>query len=132
MACILIMVINHLLLLASGRNGWGATNAGGISLATPVAYRYREWFQGWKAYLLILTTPLLWLAFWVPVGMPAFIIINGSYSWLATQAGGLITVLLVIPGMALIMDTVLNRNPWALESNGPVSAERAGIGLSKS
>jgi hypothetical protein len=99
---------------------YATLNGGGLFLATALAYRYRAQLSSWKALLILLLVPMCEGANYGFTAMPAWIVVNGQYGWLATQAGGLATVLLGFAVMAGIFELVLQRNPLALKANASV------------
>jgi len=76
-----------------------------------VLYRFEEHLQGWKSIAVFFLAPLAYMASFGFVCLPATIVVNGSYSWFATQLGGLATAILAILSVALTMSVVLGRNP---------------------
>ncbi len=95
---------------------WMFTNSAGLFLAASLAYRYEKYLRGWKAVSILFLTPTAYLAVFGFSAMPASIVINGNYSWLATQTGGLISVILALIAVALTMHLVLQRDPFCREA----------------
>lgn len=90
---------------------YNIANLGGIFIAASLAYRYKEYLKGWKAIIMLLVTPLSVSANYGLIALPSWIVINGDYSWLLTQAAGLITIILGLGAVALCMNLLLERNP---------------------
>jgi hypothetical protein len=112
---------NQPLILLSKFPWYYATlNGGGLLLAAALAYRYRAQFQGWKALFILLLVPMCEGANYGFTAMPVWIVANGQYGWLMTQAGGIATVLLCFAVMAGTFALVLQRNPLALKTNATV------------
>ncbi|EPB9494522.1 TPA: hypothetical protein L4Q76_001762 [Pseudomonas aeruginosa] len=91
---------------------WMFVNAAGCFVAAALIYRFEKQLSGWKSIAVFFLAPLAYMAAFGFSGVPAAIVINGDYSWLATQLGGLITVALAIVSVALTMSVVLDRNPF--------------------
>lgn len=112
---------NQPLILLSKFPWYYATlNGGGLFLASAIAYRYRTQFSGWKALPILFLVPMCEGAFYGFTAMPVWIVANGQFGWLTTQAGGLATVLLGFAVMAGIFELVLQRSPLALKANTTV------------
>jgi len=91
-------------------------NAGGMFLAVALAYRFRASLTGWKSVAMFFLNPMAVAGMYGFIGIPAFIVVNGNYSWWVTQAGGLLTVAMGIATVALVIRLVLERDPFALKS----------------
>lgn len=91
---------------------WMFSNAAGLFLAAALAYRYRKHLEGWRGLAMFFITPTSWLSVFGFAAMPASIVINGNYSWLVTQAGGLLTAALSALAVAGTMHLVLQRDPF--------------------
>jgi hypothetical protein len=98
-------------------------NGGGLFLAAALAYRYRTQLPGWKSLLILLLVPMCEGANYGFTAMPAWIVVNGQYGWLTTQAGGLLTVLLCFAVMAGTFQLVLQRNPLALKASSTLQED---------
>lgn len=90
---------------------WVFVNAAGCFLAAAVLYRFEEHLQGWKSIAVFFLAPLAYMASFGFVCLPATIVVNGNYSWFATQFGGLATAILAVLSVALTMSLVLGRSP---------------------
>lgn len=91
---------------------WGPVNAGGLFLPAALAHRFNGSLRGWRSLAVLVLTPLAYQAFIGFAAMPAFIVINGDYSWVQTQAGGLLAIVLAVVATALTMKLVLHRDPF--------------------
>jgi hypothetical protein len=91
---------------------WGPVNAGGLFLPAALAYRFKGSLQGWRSLAVLVLTPSAYQAVVGFAAMPAFIVINGDYSWMQTQAGGLLAIVLAVVAMALTIKLVLHRDPF--------------------
>jgi hypothetical protein len=96
---------------------YATLNGGGLFMAAAVVYRYRAYFTGWKTLFLLVLVPMFEGANYGFTAMPAWIVVNGQYGWLTTQAGGLLTVILGFVVMAGTFRLVLQRNPLDFKSN---------------
>jgi hypothetical protein len=81
------------------------------SLAAALLYKFEEQLQGWKSIAVFFLAPLAYMASFGFVCLPATIVVNGNYSWFATQFGGLATAILAVLSVALTMSLVLGRSP---------------------
>jgi hypothetical protein len=94
---------------------WVLPNAAGLCCAAAIGYRYKNLLKGWKAIAMFVITPCAFQGMDLLVGMPAYIALNGNYSWLVTQTAGIVTNILALLAQLMIMDCVLNRNPLDME-----------------
>ena len=67
--------------------------------------RQMPWFivAGWQSLAILFITPMAVTAFYGLIAMPAWIVVNADYSWLVTQAGGLLTVIMGCFGISLVI-----------------------------
>jgi hypothetical protein len=98
-------------------------NGGGLFMAAALAYRYRAALSSWKAVLILILVPMCEGANYGFTAMPAWIVVNGQYGWLTTQAGGLLTVLLGFAIMAGIFQLVLQRAPLSFKASSTVEED---------
>jgi hypothetical protein len=103
-----------LILLTKFPAWWMFTNIPGVFLASALAWRFKGELEGWKGILMFVLTPTAFLAVFGFAAMPASIVILGNYSWVITQAGGIVTSVLGIVASALIIRLVLRRDPLVL------------------
>jgi hypothetical protein len=95
---------------------WLPTNVAGLFLSVAIAYRYRDWFNGWKSALLFILMPVCYIGGFEFAAMPAGFAILGNLSWSITQLCGLLTCLLALAETGGIMALILERNPLALHA----------------
>lgn len=95
---------------------YATLNGGGLFMAAAVVYRYKAYFRDLRALFLLLLVPMFEGANYGFTAMPVWIVVNGQYGWLTTQAGGLLTVILGFAVMAGTFQLVLQRNPFDLIS----------------
>lgn len=95
-----------LVLFAKHPFWWAPCNAGGLFLAGALAYRFRTYLSGWRSLALFLLTPMAMAGMYAFIALPAWIVVNGNYSWLITQSGGLLTVALGLFSIALAIELV--------------------------
>ncbi len=105
---------------------WAGVNGGGLFAAAALLYRYRAHLGGWRALAPVAVIPLVYLAMFGFTAMPATIVVNGRFSWLATQIGGIATLGLCLVGAALVMHLILQRNPFDMNSRSPTLPETDG------
>jgi hypothetical protein len=97
---------------------WLTCNSVGVFLATAVAFRYREFLQGWKAVFVLLITPASVAATYGATALPCWFAVNGDYPWFVTQVLGLITMALGLALFCAVLDLVLGRQAFDLEGRG--------------
>jgi hypothetical protein len=93
---------------------WLFANVSSLFLSVAITYRYREWLNGWRSLLILLLMPLCYIGGFAFTSMPSMFVINGDFSPLVTQVGGLLTVVLSLGMTAGVMVIVLGRNPLPL------------------
>lgn len=103
-----------LVLLGNFPFWWMTTNVAALFLTVAIAYRYKEWLNGWKSILLLLLMPVCYIGGFSFAAMPTIFVIQGDFSPVVTQLGGLLTVILSVVETAGIMGLILKRNPFAL------------------
>jgi len=91
---------------------WLFANMGGLFLGASIAYRLRDWLNGWKACFLFILFPVCYIGMWSFAAMPAAFAIQGDFSWLTTQLLGIATCILALVGTCGTIRFVLNRNPF--------------------
>ncbi|KXH64940.1 hypothetical protein CNYM01_04209 [Colletotrichum nymphaeae SA-01] len=95
---------------------WMAPNSIGVFLATALAYRYRSYLVGWKVLTVLFLTPMSVGGIYGFICFPVWVAINGDYGWLVTQLLGLLTMILGFVTFAIILEMVLGKNPFNLDS----------------
>lgn len=103
-----------LVLLGNFPFWWMTTNVAALFLTIALAYRYREWLNGWKSILLLILMPVCYIGGFSFAAMPTIFVIQGDFSPLVTQIGGILTVSLSVIETADIMGLILERNPLSL------------------
>lgn len=98
---------------------WVPCNVVGCFLAATLAYRYRHLLTGWRASAILVITPVSVFGVYGFAAMPAFIAVNSHFPWPVTQLLGLLTVALGVATFLAVINLVLARHPFALESTGP-------------
>ena len=93
---------------------WLFVNVSSLYLSVAIAYRLREWLNGWKSVFVLLLMPLCYIGGFGFTGMPAIFAINGDFSPLVTQTAGALSAILSLVMTAGIMAFVLGRSPFAL------------------
>jgi len=110
-----------LILLSRFPLWWGFCTFGALFTTGALAYRFRQQMRGWTAFLMLLATPMVFGGFYGFAALPAFIVINGNYSWVVTQAGGLLTILMAFSAVALAIRLLLDRDPFDLRAGRPTT-----------
>ncbi|KAK1481767.1 hypothetical protein CTAM01_13825 [Colletotrichum tamarilloi] len=95
---------------------WMASNSIGVFLATALAYRYRSYLVGWKVLTVLFLTPMSVGGIYGFICFPAWVTVNGDYGWLVTQLLGLLTMALGFVTFAIILEMVLGKSPFNLDS----------------
>ena len=90
---------------------WCGGNIGGIFLSASIAHRYQDYLKGWKSIIMFFVTPFSVAGFFAFVSMPSWIVVNGDYSWLITQLGGITTLIASLFTILVITNVILKRNP---------------------
>ena len=96
---------------------WLFANVSSLFLSVAIAYRFREWFNGWKSVLILALMPFCYIGAFTLSGMPAIFVIQGDFSPLVTQIGGVLTCLIALAQTAAIMYIILGRNPFAVSES---------------
>lgn len=95
---------------------WLFVNVAALFLSVSIAYRFRDWFNGWRSVLILFLMPFCYIGAFSFCGMPAIFAINGMFSPFVIQLLGVITCLVAIIHTAGVMKIVLGRNPFAFRS----------------
>lgn len=98
-----------LILFAKYPFWWMPCNAGGIFLAAALAYRFDAQLQGWRSLCILLLTPMSVAGIYGFIAVPSWIVVNGNYSWLVTQAAGVLTLIMGCVAIALTIRLVVSR-----------------------
>ena len=98
---------------------WAFGNTSGIFMGIVIAYRYRNWFNGWRSILLIPLLPFCYVGPQVIAGMTTFYVIQADYSPLVTQLGGVVTCCVAVVQTGVMMNVVLGRDPLDFEGVAP-------------
>lgn len=97
---------------------WVPCNVVGCFLAASLAHRYRRLLAGWRASAMLIITPVSVLGVYGFTAMPSFIAVNSHCPWLVTQLLGLLTVALGLVTWLAVLNLVLARHPFDLDSTG--------------
>jgi hypothetical protein len=99
-----------LILFAKYPFWWMPCNAGGIFLAAALAYRFDALLQGWRSLSILLLTPMSVAGIYGFIAVPSWIVVNGNYNWLVTQAAGILTLTMGCVAIALTISLVVIRH----------------------
>ncbi|GAB7350150.1 hypothetical protein MBLNU459_g0817t1 [Dothideomycetes sp. NU459] len=94
---------------------WLPCNSVGVFLATAIAFRFKHHLRGWKALVVLITTPASVGATYGAIALPCWYAVNGDYPWLVTQILGLITMVLGLGLFCLILQILLGRRPFEFD-----------------
>lgn len=97
---------------------WLFANVSALFLSVTIAYRFREWFNGWKSVFILALMPFCYIGAFTLAGMPAIFVIQGNFSPFVTQLGGILTCIIALIQTGAMMYVILGRNPFAF-SEGP-------------
>lgn len=95
---------------------WLFANVSALFLSVAIAYRFRDWFNGFKSLLILLLMPFCYIGGFALVGMPTIFVINGDFSPFVTQLGGILTCIMALIQTAGTMYLILGRNPFDIKS----------------
>jgi hypothetical protein len=93
---------------------WLFVNVSALFFSVALAYRFRDWFNGWKSIFILALMPLCYIGGFAFAGMPAIFAIQGDFSPFLTQLAGVVTVIIALAQAGGIMFVILGRNPFAL------------------
>lgn len=93
---------------------WLFVNVASLFLSVSIAYRFRNWFNGWHSVFLLLLMPFCYMGGFAFCGMPAIFAINGIFSPFVTQLVGIVTCVVAMVMTGGTMYIVLGRNPFAM------------------
>ncbi|KAH6874052.1 hypothetical protein B0T10DRAFT_465929 [Thelonectria olida] len=94
---------------------WLFSNVSALFLSVCLAYRHREWFNGWRSVFILALMPFCYVGAWTLSAMPTIFVIQGDFSPLATQIGGLLTCAVSLIQTGAMMQIILDRDPLAFE-----------------
>lgn len=97
---------------------WMATNSVGVFLATALAYRFRRTLVGWKVLAVFFITPMSVGGVYGFIAFPAWVAVNGVWGWLVTQLLGLLTMCFGFALFCIILQLVLERDPFEMKGTG--------------
>lgn len=94
---------------------WEACNPLGVTLAAAIAYRFRSYFRGIRALLLLPMMPVAMATAYGAAALPGWVALNGDYPWLITQILGFASMALGFALFCLILRMILNRRPFEMD-----------------
>lgn len=98
---------------------WLFANVSALFLSVAIAYRFRAWFNGWKSVFILALMPFCYIGAFTLAGMPAIFVIQGDFSPLVTQLGGILTCIIALIQTGAMMYLILGRNPFAFREVPP-------------
>ncbi|EMB4337286.1 hypothetical protein I5462_12715 [Citrobacter freundii] len=104
---------------------WLFVNVSAIYMSVAIAYRYREWFNGWKSIFILALMPLCYIGGFAFAGLPAIFVIQGDFSPLVTQLAGILSCILGLIQAGGIMYLILGRNPLAFNEREKIEGVAA-------
>jgi hypothetical protein len=99
---------------------WLFANVSALYLSVAIAYRFRDWFNGWKSVFILALMPLCYIGGFAFSGLPAIYAIQGDFSPLVTQLAGILTCILALVQAGGIFYLILGRNLLAFAEREPV------------
>ncbi|KAK9776505.1 hypothetical protein SCAR479_06828 [Seiridium cardinale] len=97
---------------------WLFSNVSSLFLSVCIAYRYRDWFNGWRSVFIFALMPCCYIGGFTLSAMPTIFVIQGDFSPFVTQIGGLLTCVISLVQTGGMMHLILGRDPMAF---GPSS-----------
>lgn len=104
---------------------WLFANVSALYLSMALAYRFRDWFNGWKCLFIGALVPLCYIGGFAFTALPTIFVIQGDFSPLVTQAAGILTCILSLIMTGGIFYLVLGRNPLAFAEREKPAPEGA-------
>jgi len=92
---------------------WLFSNVSSLFLSVSLAYRYNAWFNGWRSVFIMALMPFCYIGGFTLSAMPTIFVIQGDFSPLTTQLGGLLTCAISLIQTGAMMHLILNRDPLA-------------------
>jgi hypothetical protein len=92
---------------------WLFANVAALYLSVAIAYRFRDWFNGWKSVLILALMPLCYIGGFAFSGLPTIYAMQGDFSPFVTQLAGILTCILALVQTGGIFYLILGRNPLA-------------------
>ncbi|HCF2190294.1 TPA: hypothetical protein OW428_006188 [Pseudomonas aeruginosa] len=86
-------------------------NVSAIYLGVAIAYRFREWFNGWRSVFILALIPLCYIGGFTFAGLPAIYVIQGDFSPMVTQAAGILSCVLALIQTCGVLYFILGRDP---------------------
>lgn len=93
---------------------WLFSNVSSLFLSVCLAYRYRDWLNGLRSISVLALMPLCYIGAFTLSAMPTIFVIQGNFSPLVTQLGGLLTCVISTVQTAGMMQLILERDPFNL------------------
>jgi hypothetical protein len=94
---------------------WLFSNVSSLFLSISLAYRYREWFNGWRSVFILALMPFCYIGAFTLSAMPTIFAIQGDFSPVVTQLGGILTCIISLIQTGAMMHLILNREPFAFD-----------------
>jgi len=91
---------------------WLFSTVAALFLSVSLAFRYREWFNGWRSVFILALMPFCYIGAFTFSAMPCIFVINGDFSPLVTQLAGLLTCVISLIQAGTMMDLILDRDPF--------------------
>lgn len=90
---------------------WLFSNVSSLFLSVSLAYRYRGWFTGWRSVFVLALMPFCYIGAFTLSAMPAIFVIQGDFSPIVTQLGGILTCIISLIQTGAMMHLILDRDP---------------------
>jgi hypothetical protein len=101
---------------------WLFVNVSALYMSVAMAYRFREWFNGWKSVFILALMPLCYIGGFAFAGLPTIYAIQGDFSPLVTQVAGILSCILALVQTGGVMYFILGRHPLAFGEREKVQA----------
>ncbi|KAK9378255.1 uncharacterized protein V2V93DRAFT_361389 [Kockiozyma suomiensis] len=103
---------------------WLFSNVSSLFLSVALAYRYRQWFEGWRSAFILALMPFCYIGGFTLTAMPTIFAIQGNFSAPVSEACGVFTSVMGIIQAGTIINLILDRDPYDL-SYSPASVKLA-------
>jgi len=90
---------------------WLFSNVSSLFLSISLAYRYREWFNGWRSVFIFALMPFCYIGAFTLSAMPTIFVIQGDFSPVVTQLAGVLTCAISLIQTGTMMHLILGRDP---------------------
>lgn len=91
---------------------WLFSNVSSLFLSVSLAFRFREYFNGWRTVYILALMPFCYIGGFTLSAMPAIFVIQGDFSPAVTRLGGVLTCIVSLIQTCVMMEVILGRKPF--------------------